>query len=34
MDIAPTLYDLSLSEIEYKAAGANMLDEDKRHIAF
>jgi phosphoglycerol transferase MdoB-like AlkP superfamily enzyme len=36
MDIAPTLYDLSLSEVKYKAAGVSMLnlDEDKKHVAF
>ncbi|MDR3195884.1 MAG: hypothetical protein LBT58_03820 [Endomicrobium sp.] len=34
MDIAPTLYDLSLSEVEYTAAGISMLDRDKKHIAF
>jgi phosphoglycerol transferase MdoB-like AlkP superfamily enzyme len=34
MDIAPTLYDLSLSEVDYKSAGVSMLDKDKRHIAF
>jgi hypothetical protein len=34
MDIAPTLYDLSLSEVAYKAAGVSMLDEDKKHITF
>jgi phosphoglycerol transferase MdoB-like AlkP superfamily enzyme len=34
MDIAPTLYDLSLSEVKYKAAGVSMLDKDKKHVAF
>ncbi|MDR3306644.1 MAG: sulfatase-like hydrolase/transferase [Endomicrobium sp.] len=34
MDIAPTLYDLSLSEVEYAAAGISMLEQDKKHIAF
>jgi phosphoglycerol transferase MdoB-like AlkP superfamily enzyme len=34
IDIAPTLYSLSLSEIEYTAAGTNILDKDKKHIAF
>ncbi|MDR0398923.1 MAG: LTA synthase family protein [Endomicrobium sp.] len=34
IDIAPTLYDLSLSQVEYIAAGVSMLDQDKNHIAF
>jgi phosphoglycerol transferase MdoB-like AlkP superfamily enzyme len=34
IDIAPTLYDLSLSQTEYIAAGVSMLDQDKNHIAF
>jgi phosphoglycerol transferase MdoB-like AlkP superfamily enzyme len=34
MDIAPTLYDLSLSEAEYTAAGVSILDKNKNHIAF
>jgi phosphoglycerol transferase MdoB-like AlkP superfamily enzyme len=34
IDIAPTLYDLSLSQAEYTAAGVSMLDQDKSHIAF
>jgi len=34
IDIAPTLYDLSLSQVEYIAAGISMLDQDKNHIAF
>ena len=34
MDIMPTLYDLSLSEAEYVAAGTSLLEESKKHIAF
>jgi phosphoglycerol transferase MdoB-like AlkP superfamily enzyme len=34
IDIAPTLYDLSLSQVEYIAAGVSVLDQDKNHIAF
>ncbi|MDR1474103.1 MAG: sulfatase-like hydrolase/transferase [Endomicrobium sp.] len=34
MDIGPTLYDLSLSEVEYTAAGTSILDKDTKHIAF
>jgi phosphoglycerol transferase MdoB-like AlkP superfamily enzyme len=34
IDIAPTLYDLSLSQAEYIAAGVSILDQDKSHIAF
>ncbi|MDR2811579.1 MAG: sulfatase-like hydrolase/transferase [Endomicrobium sp.] len=34
IDIAPTLYDLSLSQVEYIASGISMLDKDKSHIAF
>jgi exopolysaccharide biosynthesis protein len=34
IDIAPTLYDLSLSQVEYIASGVSMLDQDKSHIAF
>jgi phosphoglycerol transferase MdoB-like AlkP superfamily enzyme len=34
IDIAPTLYDLSLSQVEYITAGVSMLDQDKNHIAF
>ncbi|MDR2644812.1 MAG: LTA synthase family protein [Endomicrobium sp.] len=34
IDIAPTLYDLSLSQTEYIAAGVSILDQDKSHIAF
>jgi phosphoglycerol transferase MdoB-like AlkP superfamily enzyme len=34
IDIAPTLYDLSLSQAKYIAAGISMLDQNKNHIAF
>lgn len=35
MDIIPTLYELSLSEAEYVAAGTSLLNEEgKKHIAF
>jgi phosphoglycerol transferase MdoB-like AlkP superfamily enzyme len=35
IDIAPTLYDLSLSQAKYIAAGESILDQDKKnHIAF
>ncbi|MCL2335155.1 MAG: LTA synthase family protein [Endomicrobia bacterium] len=34
MDIMPTLYDLSLSQADYIAAGASLLDAGKKHIAF
>jgi len=34
MDIMPTLYDLSLSDTEYTAAGTSLLDGSKKHIAF
>ncbi|MDR2426183.1 MAG: LTA synthase family protein [Endomicrobium sp.] len=34
MDIIPTLYDLSLSETAYVAAGVSLLDDSKKHIAF
>ncbi|MDR3071016.1 MAG: sulfatase-like hydrolase/transferase [Endomicrobium sp.] len=34
IDIAPTLYDLSLSQAEYTAAGISLLDSTKQHIAF
>ena len=34
MDIIPTLYDLSLSDTEYVAAGTSLLDSSKKHIAF
>ncbi|MDR1662985.1 MAG: sulfatase-like hydrolase/transferase [Endomicrobium sp.] len=34
IDIAPTLYDLSLSQVKYIAAGVSMLDQNKNHIAF
>ena len=34
MDIMPTLYDLSLSETGYTAAGTSLTDSSKRHIAF
>ncbi|MDR1196582.1 MAG: LTA synthase family protein [Endomicrobium sp.] len=34
IDIMPTLYDLSLSETEYVAAGTSLLDDSKKHIAF
>ncbi|MCL1973033.1 MAG: LTA synthase family protein [Endomicrobia bacterium] len=34
MDIIPTLYDLSLSDTEYIAAGVSLLDSSKKHIAF
>lgn len=34
MDIIPTLYDLSLSETAYIAAGTSLLDDTQKHIAF
>jgi phosphoglycerol transferase MdoB-like AlkP superfamily enzyme len=34
MDIAPTLYDLSLSQVEYVAAGQSLVEDNINHIAF
>ena len=34
MDIAPTLYDLSLSKAEYTAAGESLLKKNLNHVAF
>jgi phosphoglycerol transferase MdoB-like AlkP superfamily enzyme len=34
MDIAPTLYDLSLSKAQYTAAGESLLKKNLNHIAF